>query len=173
MINAGAGVIMSECVFCKKTHEFDREESFQILRKTSDILRLLLDDASPEAFTKHEAEGWSPREILIHLVDTEFAYGFRYRYIMAEKEPVITPYSQENWANTFDYGHLDATQLVRAFTPLRRVNLELLQSVDPKLFDKQARHPEYGMITVGMMIPHLAAHDLKHLQQIRDRLPVV
>ena len=92
---------------------------------------------------------------------------------MAEKEPVITPYDQDNWVTTFDYGDLDANQLVRAFTPLRRVNLELLQSVDPKLFDKQANHPEYGMITVGMMIPHLAAHDLNHLQQIRDRLPVV
>jgi uncharacterized damage-inducible protein DinB len=164
---------MSECVFCKKKHDYDREEAFQILRKTSDTLRLMLDDASPEAFSKHEGDTWSPRQILIHMVDTEYAYGFRYRYIMAEKDPVVTPYDQNEWVNTFDYGDLDATQLIRAFTPLRRVNLELLQHVDPKLFDKEARHPQYGIITVGMMIPHLAAHDLNHLQQIRDRLPVV
>ena len=164
---------MPDCVFCKKKHDFDREEAFHILRKTSDTLRLLLDGSSFEAFSKQEGGVWSPRKILIHLVDTEYAYGFRFRYIMAEKEPVITPYDQDNWAITFDYGDLDANQLVRAFTPLRRVNLELLQSVDAKLFDKQAHHPEYGMITVGMMIPHLAAHDLNHLQQIKDRLPVI
>jgi len=164
---------MSECVFCKKNHGFDRDEAFQILRKTSDTLRLLLDDASAEAFSKNDADAWSPREILIHMVDTEYAYGFRYRYIMAEKDPVITPYDQNNWIKTFTYGNLDANQLVRAFTPLRRVNLELLQTVDQKLLDKQARHPEYGMITVGMMIPHLAAHDMSHIQQIRDRLPVL
>jgi hypothetical protein len=164
---------MPDCVFCKKKHDFDREEAFQILRKTSDTLRLLLDGSTFEAFSKQQGNPWSPRKILIHLVDTEYAYGFRFRYIMAEKEPVITPYDQDNWVTTFDYGDLDANQLVRAFTPLRRVNLELLQSVDPKLFDKQANHPEYGRITVGMMIPHLAAHDLNHLQQIRDRLPVV
>ena len=164
---------MSDCVFCKKKHDFDREEAFHILRKSSDALRLLLDGSNFEAFSKQEGTSWSPRKILIHLVDTEYAYGFRFRYIMAEKEPVITPYDQDNWVTTFHYGDLDANQLVRAFTPLRRVNLELLQNVDSTLFDKQARHPEYGMITAGMMIPHLAAHDLNHLQQIRDRLPVV
>jgi uncharacterized damage-inducible protein DinB len=162
---------MAECVFCKQQHNFSRDEAFQILRKTSDTLRLLLDDSDPGSFTKEEGH-WSPRQILIHMVDTEYAYGFRFRYIMAEKNPVLTAYDQNDWVNTFHYGDLDATQLIRAFTPIRRVNLELLQNVDPKLFDKQARHPEYGMITVGMMLPHLAAHDQKHLQQIRDRLPV-
>jgi DinB superfamily len=162
---------MAQCVFCKKVHDFDREGAFQILRKTSDTLRLLLDDANPQAFAKSDSKAWSPRQILVHLVDTEYAYGFRFRYIMAEKDPVISPYNQNDWSNTFLYGDLDATQLIRAFTPIRRVNLELLQSVDPKLFDKQARHPEFGMITVGQMIPHLAGHDLNHLQQIRDRLP--
>jgi len=163
---------MSECVFCKQQHNFSREEAFQVLRKTADTLRLLFEDTTPRSFVREEAGHWSPRQLLIHMVDTEYAYGFRFRYIMAEKEPVITPYDQEDWVNTFHYGNLDATQLIRAFTPIRRVNLELLQNVDTKLFEKQARHPQYGLITVGMMIPHLAAHDQKHLQQIRDRLPV-
>ena len=165
---------MTECVFCKQTHDFDREGAMQVLRKTADTLRLLLEDTTtPEAFAKQDGNAWSPRQILIHLIDTEFAYGFRYRFIMAEKDPVISPYNQDDWVSSFQYGTLDATQLVRAFTPIRRVNLELLQNVDPGLFDKKARHPEFGMITVGMMIPHLAAHDIKHLQQIRDRLAVV
>jgi hypothetical protein len=51
--------------------------------------------------------------------------------------------------------------------------LELLQTVDPALFDKSGKHPEYGTITVAQMIPHLAAHDLIHLQQIRARIPAV
>ena len=164
---------MAACIFCKKTHEFDREEAFQIMRKTSDTLRLLLDGANHEAFGKQPNESWSPRQILIHMIDTEFVYGFRFRYIMAEKEPVVAPFDQNLWSSTFHYGDLDSNQLVRAFTPLRRVNLELLQNVDQQLLDKTAKHPEFGTITVGLMIPHLAAHDQGHLQQIRDRLPVM
>lgn len=159
------------CVFCKKVHDFDREQALQIMRKTSDTLRELLDSVTPQMMAHKPGKGWSPREILIHLIDTEYAYGFRFRYIMAEKDPVVMPYDQEAWVGTFSYGDQDGTQLIRAFTPIRRVNLELLQTVDPKLFDKPAKHPDYGTITVAMIIPHLADHDLNHLQQIRDRMP--
>lgn len=161
----------SPCVFCKRIHDFDREGALQILRKTPDTLRELLDGVTFDAIVKSSGNSWAPRQILIHLIDTEFAFGFRYRYIMAEKDPVVSPYNQELWSATFHYGEQDATQLIRGFTPLRRVNLELLQTVDPALFDKPARHPEFGTITVAQMIPHLAGHDLNHLQQIRDRLP--
>lgn len=161
------------CIFCKKTHDFTREESFQILRKTPDSLRLLLDAVNMEALTQKKESQWSPREILIHLIDTEFAYGFRYRAIMGQENAEVSSYDQEAWAKSFSYGDLDGTQLIRAFTPLRRVNLELLQSVDPKMFERTAKHPEYGNICVADMIPHIAAHDLKHLEQIRDRIPVV
>lgn len=161
----------SPCVFCKKEHPYSYEEAFAIMRKTSDTLRELLDAVSMEGFSAKKGDTWSPRQILIHLIDTEYAFGFRYRYIMAEKNPVVTPYEQNDWADTFTYGDLDATQLMRAFTPIRRVNLELLHSVDPSLYDKPAQHPQHGTISVGQMILHLAAHDLNHLQQIRDRIP--
>jgi len=162
------------CVFCKKVHDYNRETAFQILRKTPDTLRELLDGVHLQTLSRKPSEKeWSPRQILVHLIDTEFAYGFRFRVIMAEKEPTLTPYDQNSWVDHFSYGEQDATQLIRAFTPLRRVNLELLQTVDPALFEKPGKHPEYGTITVAQMIPHQAAHDLSHLQQIRDRIPAV
>lgn len=161
----------TSCVFCKKVHDFDREGAFQILRKTPDTLRELLDGVTVENFSKQKAAEWSPRHIVIHLIDVEYAYGFRFRVILAEKNASVSPFNQEDWSKTFTYGDQDATQLIRAFTPIRRVNLELLQTVDPKLFENQGRHPEFGLITVDQMIPHLAAHDLNHLQQIRDRVP--
>jgi hypothetical protein len=162
------------CVFCKKIHDYDIDDALQVLRKTPDTLRELLDDVDIDTLsTRRKTDEWSARELLIHLIDTEFAYGFRFRYIMAEEDPVVAPYNQNSWVNAFKYGVQDATQLIRAFTPLRRVNLELLQTVDRKLFEKTAKHPEYGMISVALMIPHMAAHDVNHLQQIRDRIPAI
>src|SRR3990172_11064253 len=138
--------------FCGKDHEITIQEAFPIMRRTPDSLRLLLDAVDPAAFSRKKGEQWSPREVLIHLIDTEFAYGFRFRCIMGSKEASLTSYDQEEWSNTFTYGSLDATQLVRAFTPLRRVNLELLQSVDTKLYDRKGKHPEYGSMSVGQII---------------------
>jgi uncharacterized damage-inducible protein DinB len=147
------------------------DEAFHVLRKTPDTLRELLEGVNLEASSRSKEGQWSLRQILIHLIDCEYIYGFRFRLIMAEKEPRITPIDQDLWAAAYSYGDLDATQLIRGFTPLRRVNLELLQSVDPSFFDRPANHPEFGTITVKMLIPHLAAHDLSHLQQIRERGP--
>lgn len=172
-MDGGLRMANSPCVICKKVHDYGREQSFEILRKTPDTLRELLDGVSMETISVKNGTEWSPREVLVHLIDTELVYGFRFRFIMAEKDPVITPMNQDLWVNAFTYGKLNAEQLIRAFTPLRRINLELLQSVSPELFDKQANHPEFGTISVGIMVPHLAAHDQNHLQQIRDRTPVV
>lgn len=161
----------SPCIICKKVHDYNREQAFQMLRKTPDILRELLDGVSLETISIKKGTEWSPRELLIHMIDTELVYGFRMRLLMAEKKPSITPMDQNDWVGTFTYGNLNAEQLIRAFTPLRRINLELLQSVDPKLFDRKGHHPEFGMISVADLIPHIAAHDQSHLQQIRDRIP--
>lgn len=163
----------SPCNICKKTHDFNLDEALHILKKTPDTLRELLDGVNMEVFSRSKEGQWSPRQVLIHLIDCEYIYGFRYRFIMAEKEPKITPIEGDLWAATFSYGDLDATQLVRGFTPLRRVNLELLQTIDPSYFDRPANHPEYGTLTVRTLVPHQADHDLNHLQQIRERVPAV
>lgn len=160
------------CIICKKSHSFSREEALQIMRKTPDTLRELLDGVSADAFSSSNAHQWSPRKILIHLIDSEFVYGFRMRLIMAGKEPTITPMDQDEWNDTFHYGALNAEQLIRAFTPIRRVNLELLQNIDSSLLKKVGNHPEFGKLSVGILIPHIASHDQSHLQQIRERLPV-
>jgi len=161
------------CVFCKKTHDYTWEDAVQILRKTPDTLRELLDGVSGEAFNQRKGKEWSARQLMIHFIDTEILMGYRWRLMMAEQEPAITPVDQDLWNNTFQYGDLDATQLIRAFTPIRRVNVEMLETVDPALFDKKAKHPEFGAITVRMYVPHIAGHDLNHLQQIRERVPAV
>jgi len=163
----------TSCVVCKKVHDYDVDDAFEILRKTPDTLRELLDAVSMETLSKKEGKVWSPRQVLIHLIDAEYVYGYRYRLIMGEKDPVLSPFDQDQWVNTFHYGDQDATQLIRAFTPIRRVNLELLQNVDRELFDRPAKHPVWGTITVGQLVIHLAAHDTSHLQQIRDRVPAV
>src|SRR5262245_11152102 len=106
----------SPCVFCKKIHDYDLEHSFQLLRKTPDVLRELLDGVGLETISVKKGDQWSPRELLIHLIDTELVYGFRFRLIMAEPNPVITPIDQNAWVGTFAYGKLNAEQLIRAFT---------------------------------------------------------
>ena len=44
------------CVFCKKVHDYDIDDAFQILRKTPDTLRELLDDVDMDTLSKRKKD---------------------------------------------------------------------------------------------------------------------
>ena len=46
---------------------------------------------------------WSVHEIVCHAADSEVNAYARLRYLLAEKDPVIVGYDQEEWARRLDY----------------------------------------------------------------------
>src|SRR5262245_36564161 len=80
--DGGLRMASSPCVFCKQVHDYSHDQAFEILRKTPDTLRELLDGVGLDTISVKSGTKWSPREILVHLIDTEVVYGFRFRFIM-------------------------------------------------------------------------------------------
>jgi hypothetical protein len=111
------------------------------------------------------AEGkWTARQILAHLVDAEYATGFRIRLALAVDHPTLQPWDQDAWIAL--YGGIDASLAVETFRSLRSWNLELIRSLTPEQGDRGAFHPERGEEPVKTMITLLAGHDLNHLAQL-------
>src|SRR5687767_4865910 len=46
---------------------------------------------------------WSVGQVLRHLVDTEWVYGYRVRKIVAERGSTIVGYDQDRWADGLRY----------------------------------------------------------------------
>ena len=46
---------------------------------------------------------WSVHEVVCHCADSELNAAARIRYLVAEKDPVLVGYDQEEWARRFDY----------------------------------------------------------------------
>ena len=46
---------------------------------------------------------WSAHEVVVHCADSEANSGLRIRYVLAEKDPVILGYDQDEWARALDY----------------------------------------------------------------------
>jgi uncharacterized damage-inducible protein DinB len=59
----------------------------------------------PEKVLKYKPapEKWSILEILAHLVDMETLYAYRMRQIIADKNPVLAPIDQDDWARNLGY----------------------------------------------------------------------
>ena len=136
----------------------------QVLAETPKRLQQIASSLK-ERINKSPAAGkWSPREILVHLADTELTFAFRYRQALAEDNHVIQPFDQEKWAKS--YAPYPADQALSLFAAVRNWNLALLRSLTPEQLRRTVTHPERGTMVLKTIIETAAGHDLNHLKQL-------
>lgn len=110
---------------------------------------------------------WSLRQILCHLADSEMEAGVRFRRIIAEDNPTLIGYNQDDWAAKLDYHRRKTTQALETFRHLRAVNYELLQGLPEEVFARQGTHTQRGPVTLLEMLRIYTRHPEKHAEQIR------
>jgi hypothetical protein len=108
---------------------------------------------------------WSPAEIVCHLADCELVFGFRLRQTLAEDNPTLQPFDQDNWAKP--YRGISAGHALEVFAALRGWNLRLFEAVLPAAASRPVYHPERGAMTFQTIVETMAGHDLNHLGQLR------
>ena len=116
---------------------------------------------------KRPAEGkWCIAEILGHLVDTEVVYGYRYRLSLSQPGSPIPGYDQHTWAIELGHVRRNPAKMMEQIQTLRRINLDLIQSVPRSMWERYGRHSERGNESVRRIAELIAGHDLNHLDQI-------
>jgi hypothetical protein len=137
----------------------------EVIAKTPERVSHLLKQLGPDGQEKTYAPGkWSAREIVCHLADCEFAFGFRLRQTLAEPNHIIQPFDQELWGRR--YSSLDGGVALSAFVASRAWNWALLNTLSPDDFDTPATHPERGLMTFRTIVETMGGHDLNHLKQL-------
>jgi uncharacterized damage-inducible protein DinB len=61
-------------------------------------------------------------------------------------------------------------ELVSAFSAERRANEAVLARITPADLERTSFHPEFGTVTLGMLVSLWAAHDLQHTVQAEQAL---
>ena len=145
-------------------------DPIEVLRQTPDALNRTLDTLSDEQVRRPEAPGkWSVGQVLHHLADSELAWSFRLRMVLAHDRPTLTSYDQDLWAARLHYDEGLTTEALERFSVLRRSNLHLLDRASAADLQRVGVHVERGEATVAEMIRLHAGHDQLHLNQI-DRI---
>ena len=110
---------------------------------------------------------WCILEILGHLADSEVIFAYRFRQMLADKDPVIAPIDQDAWAKHLGYVESAPAELVALYGLNRHATLQLLRRLKADDLKKSAFHPELkASITVAEMVKRMAAHGPNHLAQI-------
>jgi len=110
---------------------------------------------------------WSIAEILGHLADTEYVYGYRCRMALSESGRPVQAYNQAIWTKALRHQKRSAARMLALIQTMRRANLELVESVPRREWKRYGLHPERGRETVRRTLELVAGHDLNHLDQIR------
>jgi len=155
--------------YIRKTDSFRAgREPIALLRTGPDKIARAVAGLTKGQLRRRPGKGkWSVIEILGHLVDTEFTYGYRNRLSLAQSGSEILGYDQEVWVREFRYGNGDPRQLLEQMKVMRRATLDLVTRLPRKTWKRYGMHSERGKQTVQRNLELIAGHDLNHLSQIQ------
>ena len=124
-----------------------------------------LDDAELDAHPT--GGGWSPREIVHHLADSELVGAVRLRRLLTEDHAPIQGYDQEEFSHKLQYDRPIASSLA-VFRATRVANAELLERMSDEVWAREGIHSERGRYTVDDWLEIYTGHLYTHVEQIRS-----
>jgi len=110
--------------------------------------------------------GWSPREIVHHLADSEMTSAIRLRRLLAEERPRIDGYDEEQFARVLFYDRPIEASL-RAVASARETSADILERLSDDQWRRAGTHSESGPYSVEKWLEIYAAHCHDHAAQIR------
>lgn len=113
---------------------------------------------------------WTANEVIGHLGDGEWVYGYRLRLILCEDEPSLVGTKQDAWVAAQKHNERDPRELAGLFRTLRGLNLALWRRLSPRELARTGDHNERGPESLAVMLRMTAGHDLSHLAQIARSL---
>ena len=169
MINAQAGLSISASqAYREKMFSLlaDRDP-LEVLAQTASALADIVGNHSATVLRTRPFEGkWTPNEIIGHLTDSEWVYGYRLRLILSENDPAILGTQQDLWVAALRHNEREPSELVEIFRTMRLFNLAVWRRASPEDLERTGQHNERGPESLGVMLRLLAGHDLSHLAQI-------
>ena len=127
--------------------------------------------SGPQLDTPYRPGGWTARQLVHHVADSHMNAYIRFKLALTEANPVITAYSQPDWANLAD-SKLPVEVSLGLIEALHYRMVALLRGVQPEEWARTFRHPETGErrmdATVGMYAWH-GQHHTAHVTGLRGR----
>jgi hypothetical protein len=129
----------------------------------SELTEAQLDRQPPEG----DGDGWSARQIVHHLADSEMTSAIRLRRLLAEDDPVIAGYDENAFAAKLHYHDRPIAPSLAALEAARATTVQLLERLTEEDWRRTGTHTEDGPYGVEHWLRTYAAHGHDHAEQIR------
>jgi uncharacterized damage-inducible protein DinB len=140
-------------------------DALKVMSETPERIRMLVTTMGAAGLSRSYAPGkWTVRQLLVHLAQTELAFGLRARMALTTESYVVQPFDQDEWMN-FELT-TEADVALATYESVRAMNLHLFRSLTHEQRQKPFMHPERGAMVVEDIVALLAGHELHHLAQL-------
>ena len=121
---------------------------------------------------KSDAEGWTPRQVIHHMADSEAQSYARLRRLIAEPGTAIQGYDEGKWAenSTLGYQTESVETSIKVIAAVRQSSYELLTRLQEAQLENMGTHSESGKYTIKDCLKSYINHPIDHANQIRKQL---
>lgn len=117
------------------------------------------------------AEGrWSAQEVVVHCADSETYAAIRIRLLLAERDPLIVGYDENEWARRFDYHAADPELALHLVETVRAHTLAMLVRLQEAAWGQMGRHTQSGPYGTDDWLRSYGEHLEIHAGQIGRNL---
>ena len=113
------------------------------------------------------ADGWTARQIVHHLGDSEMTSAIRLRKLLAEDDAVILAYDEAAFARRLHYDDRPIDASLDAMAAARATSGQILERLSEAEWSRVGTHSESGRYSVDDWLRIYAEHGEDHAAQIR------
>jgi DinB superfamily len=128
--------------------------------------------APAHALDRRHPDGWSARQVIHHVADSEAQSYARLRRLLAEPDPLIQGYDEAAWAAApaLGYEELPVEHAIAVTAAVRAASLDLVRRMGPADLERSGRHSEAGTYSVRTWLGLYIAHPADHAAQLERAL---
>jgi uncharacterized damage-inducible protein DinB len=123
------------------------------------------------AYDRRVEGGWSARQVIHHVADSETQSYARLRRLLAEPSGVVIQgYDEALWAKSplLGYEELPVEHSLAVFRAVRQSTLDILRRIDESDLDRAGVHTESGPYGVRTWVDSYVRHPREHAAQLLE-----
>jgi len=158
---------------CETLTPAQREEAIAQIAAAPKLLRDAVAGLSREQLdTPYRPGGWTVRQVVHHMPDSDLNAYIRLKLALTEDEPVIKTYEEELWAELADSRDTPVEVSLALQEALHLRWDVLLRSMRAEDFSRRMRHPVRGLTSIDNLLGIYAwhgRHHAAHITSLRER----
>ncbi|HKC18229.1 MAG TPA: DinB family protein [Candidatus Dormibacteraeota bacterium] len=143
----------------------ERERLVREYRDGYRVVTEALDGIADDELDRSAEDGWTPRQIVHHLADSEMESAVRIRRLLSMDQPAILGYDEKSFASLS--GDRPIGPSLEAFGNARETNMQLVERMRDADWHRAGTHTERGRYTPEDWLATYASHARDHAAQIR------